>query len=99
MSKVTEFYAKAMENEEIKNELIKILGDKKFEEADDTQLAKIGEVAKKMGYEISMDEAKAYFSKEDAELDVDDLDAVAGGKYDNSSVVCTNGVGSVEINV
>ncbi len=91
MSKITEFYAKAMENEDIKKELIEILGDRKFEEADDTQLVKIGDVAKKTGYEISMDEVKAYFSKEDTELDIDDLDAVAGGKYD--TIICETGTG------
>jgi len=39
------------------------------------------EVAKSKGYDITMDEAKAYVSEQaDKELSDDELDAVAGGK-------------------
>ena len=99
MNKIVEFYTKALENEETKKELIMILGEKKFEEADDTQLEKIGEVAKKLGYEITIEEAKAYLNKEDAELDAEDLDAVAGGKGETSIGNCGNGVGGIIVDL
>lgn len=98
MSKISEFYAKVMEDEAAKKELIGILGEKKFEEADDAQLAKVGELAKKLGFEITVDEAKAYFNT-DSELNEDDLDAVAGGKGNRGSINCTNGVGSIETEI
>lgn len=97
MSKVTDFYAKALADESAKKELITILGDKKFEEASDEQLVKVGELAKKLGFEITIEEAKAYLSSDSTELDEDDLDAVAGGKGRSSTVTCHNGVGSIGI--
>jgi hypothetical protein len=103
MSKVSDFYAKAVADEASKNELITILGDKKLTEASDEQLIKVGELAKKIGFEITLDEAKAYLNGGD-ELDEDDLDAVAGGKgsggnttYGNIS--CGNGVGFANVDV
>lgn len=99
MSKISEFYAKALADEAARNELIVILGDKKFEEADDAQLVKIGEVAKKLGYDISLEEAKNYLTAENGELEEDDLEAVAGGKGGGGSTAsfgnCTNGVGGI----
>jgi hypothetical protein len=97
MSKVSDFYAKAVEDEASKNELIAILGDKKITEASDEQLVKVGELAKKIGFEITLDEAKAYLNGGE-ELDEEDLDAVAGGKGSggNTSIEkihCENGVG------
>ncbi|MGN0629880.1 MAG: hypothetical protein ACI4JN_00995, partial [Ruminococcus sp.] len=73
MSKVTDFYAKALADESAKKELITILGDKKIEEASDEQLAKVGALAKKLGFDITIEEAKAYLSSDNAELDEDDL--------------------------
>lgn len=80
MSKITDFYAKAFSDVSTKKELTAILGDKNIEEASDEQLVKIGELAKKLGFDISIKEAKDYMSGNNAELDDDDLDAVAGGK-------------------
>ncbi len=79
MSKISEFYAKALADESAKKELITILGENKIEEASDEQLTKVGELAKKLGYDITVEEAKAYLNRDDSELADDDLDAVAGG--------------------
>ncbi|MGN0629877.1 MAG: hypothetical protein ACI4JN_00980 [Ruminococcus sp.] len=79
MSKVTDFYAKALADESAKKKLITILGDNRIEEASDEQLAKVGELAKQLGFDITIEEAKAYLSGNNAELDEEDLDAVAGG--------------------
>ncbi len=98
MSKVSEFYAKALADESAKKELIVILGENKIEDASDDQLAKVGKLAKKLGYDITVDEAKAYLKGDNAELDEDDLDAVAGGKGSNTGdVSCSNGVGNVNV--
>ncbi len=99
MSKVTEFYAKAVADDAAKKELITILGDKKFEEASDEQLAKIGVLAKKLGFDITIEEAKAYLNGDNTELDEDDLDSVAGGKGHTGDVVCGNGVGNLNVNL
>lgn len=95
MSKVTEFYKKALADESAKGELIAILGDKKFKEASDEQLKEIGKLAKKLGFDITVEEAKAYLNGDNAELDEADLDAVAGGKNDTNTT-CTGGVGYTE---
>lgn len=86
MSKITDFYAKALADESAKKELITILGDKKIDDASDEQLAEIGGLAKKLGFAITIEEAKAYLSGDNAELDEDDLDAVAGGKGETSKM-------------
>lgn len=78
MKKITEFYAKAISNEGTKAKLNEILGGKPINEADDKQLKKIGELAKELGFEITVEEAKDYLSN-NAALGDDDLDAVAGG--------------------
>ena len=90
MSKVTDFYAKAMADESAKAEISSILGGTEINAATDEQLVKIGEVAKKLGFDITVDEAKAYLNPEEAELDEDDLDAVAGGKG-GGPITCTTG--------
>lgn len=99
MSKVSEFYAKATTDEAAKKELITILGDKKLAEASDEQLGQVGELAKKLGYDITIEEAKAYLNGSEAELDDDDLDAVAGGKGNSGDTNCHNGVGNLNVNL
>ncbi|MGN0629878.1 MAG: hypothetical protein ACI4JN_00985 [Ruminococcus sp.] len=79
MNKFSEFYIKVMENDSIKKEFTKILGDKNIEKASENQLLKIGELAENIGITITLDEAKAYLNGMETELDEDDLDAVAGG--------------------
>lgn len=90
MSKVSEFYAKAISDEGAKAKLGEILGGKTINEADDEQLKKIGGLAKELGFEITIEEAKDYLNGDNAELDDDDLDAVAGGKGE-VSINCGNG--------
>ncbi len=80
MSKITSFYTRVFSDSSAKKELTEILGNKNIEEASDEQLIRIGELAKKLGFDISIEEAKDYISGNNAELDEDDLDAVAGGK-------------------
>ncbi len=82
MSKVSEFYAKAISDERSKAKLGEILGGKTINEATDEQLEKIGGLAKELGFEITIDEAKDYLNSDSSELDDNDLDAVAGGKGD-----------------
>lgn len=96
MSKVSEFYAKALADNSAKKELIEILGDNRIEKASDEQLAKVGKLAKKLGFDISADEAKAYLNGDNAKLDEKDLDAVAGGK--NDPTTCNNGIGHISNN-
>lgn len=113
MSKVTDFYAKVMADEGLKAELEAVLGGKDIAAATDDELLKIGDIAKKAGFDISVDEAKAYLNPEETALDDDDLDAVAGGKGDNNynfsctsggmtsseSRSCAQGVGNTDVNV
>ncbi len=87
MSKVTDFYINAIADEATKKELIDILGNKSINEASDDQLVKIGKLANKLGFDITLEEAKAYLTSEETELNEDDLDAVAGGKGD--FIVCS----------
>ena len=84
MSKFNDFFAKVMADDALKTEVIKVLGDSKFENATDEQLAKIGEIAKGAGFEFTAAEAKAHF--DGGELDDDELDAVAGGKGDHVQI-------------
>ena len=77
MSKFSDFYAKVMEDDALKAEVVKVLGGSTFDNATDDQLAKIGDIAKGAGFDFTLEEVKAHF--EESELDDDDLDAVAGG--------------------
>lgn len=100
MKKITEFYTKAISNEGTKAKLEEILGGKPINEADDKQLKKIGELAKELGFEITVEEAKDYLSGNNAALGDDDLDAVAGGKTptpvcENNGVSCNDGIGHI----
>lgn len=80
MSKITEFYAKVMSEKELQKEFMRILEGKTIEYASKEQLEEMGVLAKKVGYEITMEEIQEYLKGEDSELDEMDLDAVAGGK-------------------
>lgn len=102
MNKVVEFYQKALQDEMAKAELSAILDGKDIEAATEEDLVKIGEVAKKLGYEITVEEAKAYLNPAEHELSDEDLDTVAGGKGD-THVTCTSGgasfIGGVDCNL
>ena len=78
MSKVNEFYMAAMANENAKAKLDEILADTDVLDASDDQLMEIGNLAKEMGYGITLEEAKDYLQSEEA-MDVEILDAAAGG--------------------
>lgn len=79
MSKITDFYAKVLADESAKTKLGEILGGKAINEADNSQLEKIGSLAKELGFDITIEEAQNYLKGDNAELDDDDLGAVAGG--------------------
>lgn len=79
MNKITEFYAKAIADESTKTRLGEILDGKAINNADDLQLEKIGVLAKELGFEITVEEAKAYLNGDNSELDDNELEAVAGG--------------------
>lgn len=98
MSKMTDFYSKVMSDESLSRELSEILGGRDIASATDEQLERIGVIAEKTGFDITVEEAKAFLDPEEAPLDDDDLDAVAGGKgetYVSYNVTCTAGGGYV----
>ena len=79
MSKMADFYAKVVADADLRAKMTEILGDTKISKATDEQLAKIGEIAKAAGFEVSLEEAKTYLASEAKDLSDDALDAVAGG--------------------
>ena len=95
MNKVAEFYAEALENNDAKAKLVEILGATRIDEADDAQLEKVGAVAKELGYDFTIEDAKNYLNPADGEISDDDLDEVAGGKNDigTLNLTCESGVG------
>lgn len=100
MSAFTEFYTKVMEHSDTKKELETILDGQRMEEIGDDKLRKIGAIAKRLGYEITLEEAKSYFQGDDVLLDEEDLDAVAGGKsYVHEFDDCDKGVGAIAITI
>ncbi len=84
MDKFQEFYTRAMSDDAVRAEVKKIIGKTPVEDATDEQILQLGELAKTLGINISLDEAKAYFAAQDAdeegEISADELEAVAGGK-------------------
>ena len=77
--KISEFYAKVTEDDAIKAKVEKILGGAEITDASDDQLKAIGEIAKEMGYNFTIDEVKEFIASGDVKLDEDALDNVAGG--------------------
>ena len=77
--KIAEFYAKVTDDAALKTKVEKILGGKEITEATDDQLKKIGDIAKELGYNFTIDEVKEFISSGDVQLSDDALDAVAGG--------------------
>ena len=80
MSKFTEFYTKLFDDKEARKKLSEILENKLIEQADDSDLKKIRALAGTLGVEISVEEAKQFFTAQSGELEDEALDAVAGGK-------------------
>ena len=78
-NKISEFYAKVMADENLKAKLEKILGGKEITEASDDQLKQIGDIAKELGYNFTLEDVKDFIKSGDVQLSDDALDAVAGG--------------------
>ena len=79
MDKFGEFYTKAMADESAKAELNAVFRGKKIGELCDDDFLKVVKTAEKLGFTITLDEVRAYFSGEDGEMSDDELDKVAGG--------------------
>jgi predicted ribosomally synthesized peptide with nif11-like leader len=77
--KIAEFYAKVTSDDALKAKLEKILGGADITDASDDQLKAIGEIAKELGYNFTIDEVKEFIASGDVKLDEDALDNVAGG--------------------
>ena len=94
-NKISEFYAKAMADENLKAKFEKVLAGKEITEASDDQLKKIGDIAKELGYNFTIAEVKDFIKNGDVQLSDDDLEAVAGGTgstgkdKDNQQSKCT----------
>lgn len=95
MNKISEFYQKAITDEAVKSELNAILSGSSITEATDEQLSHIGEIAQRLGFHITVEEARDYISGDETELDDTELDAVAGGgkgdHYETKIIVCQVG--------
>lgn len=87
MSKMADFYAKVISDEKLRAQLSEILGGKELAQASDAELEKIGALAKSVGFDITLDEAKAYLASEAKDLSDEALDAVAGG-VNKGKVTC-----------
>ena len=88
MDKFKQFYAQAVADDAVKDEVKKILGKTPIKDATDDQLIKLGELAKTLGLDIALDEAKAYLAKshdDEGEISANELQAVAGGKSEVTS--------------
>ena len=77
--KIAEFYAKVTEDDALKAKLEKILDGNDITEATEDQLKKIGDIAKEMGYNFTIDEVKDFIASGEVQLSDDALDNVAGG--------------------
>ena len=92
MDKFKEFYTRTMSDDAVRAEVKKIIGKTPVEDATDEQLLQLGELAKTLGINISLDEAKAYFAKSTAykegEVSADELQAVAGGAQIKNAKPC-----------
>ena len=83
MSKVADFYAKVSADESVRAQVEKVIGSTNVSELSDEQLQKIGEIAKGLGFDISLADAKEYLKSVEGELSDAALNAVAGGGTDN----------------
>lgn len=79
MSAVADFYIQAMKSDVWREKFSAIIKGKNVEEITDDQLAQLGNLAREMGFDITLEEAKAYLASEEAILSDEAMDAVAGG--------------------
>ena len=77
--KIAEFYSKVTSDENLKAKFENVLDGKEITSATDEQLEKIGEIAKDLGYNFTIDEVKKFIASGDVQLSDDALDNVAGG--------------------
>lgn len=87
MSKMSDFYTKVISDVELRCKLNAILDGKDITSLTDEELMKIGEIAKEAGFDITLEEAKAYLASEAKDLSDEALDAVAGG-INKGKVTC-----------
>ena len=86
-NKISEFYAKVMADEKLKAKFEKVLAGKEITEASDDQLKQIGDIAKELGYNFTLEDVKDFIKSGDVQLSDDALDAVAGG-VNKGTVTC-----------
>jgi hypothetical protein len=86
MNKFVDFYNKVIADESSKKELSSILSGKTLNDASDEQLEKVGQIAKRLGFDITTSEAREFLNSGDKKLSSEDLDAVAGGKPQGSFI-------------
>lgn len=79
MSKMNDFYVAVLSDNEARKEFSSILDGKEIDKANDEQLEKIGALAERLGYKITLSEAKAFLKESSCKLSEEELDAVAGG--------------------
>ena len=79
MSKMSDFYTKVVSDAGLRAKVDAVLAGKDIANLTDEELQKIGEIAKGAGFDISIDEAKAYLASDAKDLSDEALDAVAGG--------------------
>ena len=89
MGRMAVFYAKVIADEGLRDKVAEILNGKDINQATDEQLAQIGELAKSTGYDVTLEEAKAYIESDAKDLSDEALEAVAGGG--NKNTKCSNG--------
>ena len=87
MSKFVDFYNKVVADAGAKKEVAAILGGTPIESATDEQLEKIGALAKKLGFDSTLAEAREFLKSGDKKLTAGDLDAVAGGAEHKPPVI------------
>ena len=79
MSKIADFYGKVMASPELQGKVANVLAGRNIADASDDQLKEIGEIAKSLGFDIDLEEAKKYISSDAVKVSDEALDAVAGG--------------------
>ena len=86
MSKAGNFFAKLAADKEAMDKLDHVLGGKEIADLTDAQKEEIGKIIKSLGFDLTAEDVKSYLESEDRELSDDALEAVAGGKFDNSKL-------------
>ena len=80
MSKVADFYAKVIADEDLRSKAMGIIGGKNPDELGDDELGKLVEFAGEEGYVVTVAEVREYLASGVRDLSDEAMDAVAGGK-------------------